>query len=107
MFKKKDLAIAITIALSISPASFAQAPMDEPVEQTPETGTNADVVTKAGKIPGVSKATLIAGGLISSVLIKNVVINNSPSSLPTTGTTGTSDTAGTTATTSTSSTSGT
>ena len=78
--------------------------MDEPVEQTPETGTNADVVTKAGKITGVSKATLIAGGLISSVLIKNVVINNSPSSLPTTGTSGT---AGTTATTSTSSTSGT
>ena len=104
MFKKKDLAIAITIALSISPASFAQAPMAEPVEQTPETGTNADVITKAGKIPGVSKATLIAGGLIDSVLIKNVVINNSPSSLPTTGTTSTT---GTTATTSTSSTSGT
>ncbi|MDG1322449.1 MAG: hypothetical protein P8P31_02135 [Porticoccaceae bacterium] len=104
MFKKKDLAIAITIALCISPASFAQAPMDEPVEQTPETGTNADVITKAGKIPGVSKATLIAGGLIDSVLIKNVVINNGPSSLPTTGTTSTT---GTTATTSTSSTSGT
>ena len=78
--------------------------MDEPVEQTPETGTNADVITKAGKIPGVSKATLIAGGLIDSVLIKNVVINNGPSSLPTTGTTSTT---GTTATTSTSSTSGT
>ena len=104
MFKKKDLAIAITMALSVSPASFAQTPMDESVEQTPETGTNANVITKAGKIPGVSKATLIAGGLIGSVLIKNVVINNGPSSLPTTGTTGTT---GTTATPSTSSTSGT
>jgi len=46
MFKKKDLAIAITLALSSCPASFAQASMDEPVEQTPDTGTNADVVTK-------------------------------------------------------------
>ena len=36
MFKKKDLAIAITMALSVSPASFAQTPMAEPVEQTPE-----------------------------------------------------------------------
>ena len=72
--------------------------MDEPVEQTPETGTNADVVTKAGKIPGVSKATLIAGGLISSVLIKNVVINNSPSSLPTTGTRATTSTSSTSGT---------
>ena len=34
MFKKKDLAIAITMALSVSPAGFAQAPMAEPVEQT-------------------------------------------------------------------------
>ena len=98
MFKKKDLAIAITIALSISTASFAQAPMNEPVEQTPETGTNADVVTKAGKIPGVSKATLIAEGLIGSVLIKNVVINNSPSSLPTTGTRATTSTSSTSGT---------
>ena len=72
--------------------------MDEPVEQTPETGTNADVVTKAGKIPGVSKATLIAGGLIGSVLIKNVVNNNSPSSLPTTGTRATTSTSSTSGT---------
>ena len=39
MFKKKDLAIAVTMALSVSPASFAQATMEEPVEQTPETGS--------------------------------------------------------------------
>ena len=56
MFKKKDLAIAITMALSVSPASFAQTPMDEPVEQTPERleRTKAGVSgTEAGTIAGV------------------------------------------------------
>jgi len=98
MFKKKDLAIAITMTLFISPASFGQTLIDEPVEQTPETGTNADVVTKAGKISGASKAALTAGGLIVSVLIKNVVINYGPSSLPTTGTTATTSTSSTSGT---------
>ena len=49
MFKKKDLAIAITMALSVSPAGFAQTPIDKPVEKPPATGSETGAGAGAGE----------------------------------------------------------
>ena len=89
MFKKKDLAIAITMALSVSPASFAQTPMDESVEQTPETGSKGgtkagvEADTEAGTIAGVPAATAIAAGIVGGLLFNIVVDDNNSSPTPT------------------------